>query len=187
MAVLGRTALLTLLALAMASTPSNAQTPPAELHEARLDIDNDGVMDRAVLVRDRADADLDLYIFSGLGEAKLDLSRRPTFLKKGLATDRVLAFEGKDEGSLIVNTGCGGCSNDTSTTLTIVQRSGDLLVAGVTYDWDTRNGSGTCDINFLTGKGTLSRNMAKARPVRGRFAPIRLADWSQEKRPKACL
>jgi hypothetical protein len=174
-----------LAAIALASTPAIA-APLDDLHEATLDIDHDGKPDRAALVRDPESKAFDLHVYSGLGDAKLDLSRKPAVLKKALASGLVLAFESKGTGSLVVTTGCGGCSNDHSTTLTIVHRGGEFVVAGYTYDWETRNGSGKCDVNFLTGKGTLVRGVAKARPLKGKFAPIKLADWSDEKRPKGC-
>jgi hypothetical protein len=82
--------------------------------------------------------------------------------------------------------GCGGCSNDYATTLRIVYRGGKFLVGGVTYDWDTRSGIGSCDINFLTGNGVTSRELGKSRLINAKFAPVKLGDWSEEKRPKAC-
>jgi hypothetical protein len=88
---------------------------------------------------------------------------------------------------LLVHYGCGGCSNDYETTLTIAHRGGDFLVAGFTYNWETREGVGGCDINFLTGNGARSRGLAKARPVKARFTPVRLIDWSADKEPKVCF
>ena len=174
-----------LAVIAWVAAPAMA-TPRDDVHEVTLDIDQDGRADRAALVRDTAAGSLDLYIFSGTGDAKLDLSSAPTFLKKNLATNLVLAFEPRGKGSLIVTTGCGGCSNDWSITLTIVHRGGEFLVAGFTREWDTRTGTGTCDVNLLTGKATLARNGARARPLKGKFAPVKLADWSSDTEPKAC-
>jgi hypothetical protein len=177
--------------VALAIVPACAHAddkPPLKLpYEVVLDIDHDGKMDRAVLVDDPASGHADLYIYLAIGDEKLDLSRRPTFLKKNLTTARILRFESNGKGSLIVMSGCGGCSNDYATTLTIVHRRGALLVGGVTYDWDTRNGIGSCDINYLSGKGVASRGTAKAKPIKGKFVPVKLADWSEEKRPQACI
>jgi hypothetical protein len=161
------------------------------LIETTLDIDRDGKTDRAVMV------DADLYIYLSAGDEKRDLSRKPSFLKTDLATARVLAVEskgkvtGKAAGKpvLIVKYGCGGCSNDSSTTLTIVYRNGQFVVGGVTYDWDTRSGVGSCDVNFLTGKGIRTEGLndeKTRRSFRGKFTPVKLADWSDDKRPKAC-
>ena len=177
------------VALALAPASANAQESFAlrDIHEVTLDIDKDGRQDRVALVRDRTGGGIDLYIYLAHADEKLDLSRKPALLKKNLATNLVLALEGRGNGSLIVRYGCGGCSNDWTATLTIVHRGGDFLVAGYTLDWETRNGVGRCDVNFLTGKGTLQRDLARVRPIKGKFAPVRLSDWSDAKRPQACL
>ncbi len=94
----------------------------------------------------------------------------------------------KGRGSLVVQYGCGGCSNDTETTLTIVRRDGEFWVAGFSYGWETRDfGTGSCDINFLTGKGVRSQAFGKGKPIKARFTPVKLADWSVDKQPKACF
>ena len=119
-------------------------------------MDDDGIMDRVVVVPDPESTNVDLSIYLGAGDGKLDPSRKPTFRRQGLALDwPLLAVEGKGKGSLVIVSGCGGCSNDYSTTLTIVYRDGEFLVGGYTYQWETRESAGTCDINFLTGQGTL--------------------------------
>jgi hypothetical protein len=153
--------------------------------EATLDIDHDGKMDRAVMVGD------DLYIYLSASDENLGSSREPSFLKKDLATARVLAVESKPgrRPALVIKYGCGGCSNDFGTTLTIVYRGGQFIVAGVTYDWDTRGGIGSCDVNFLTGKGVATQGLGADKRtwrLEGRFTPVKLADWSQDKRPRAC-
>lgn len=45
---------------------------------------------------------------------------------------------------------------------------------------------GGCDINFLTGKGTASKDLDDGKPVAGKFVPIALADWSDDSRPEPC-
>ena len=135
-------------------------------------------------------AEPDLYIYLGAGDDELDLSRNPTFLKKGLTGGAFSDLESNDRGSLMVRYGCGGCSNDYETTLTIVSRGGEFLVAGFSYDWDTRESAGTCDINFLTGKGVISKGAGVTEQIVkrfvGKFTPVKLADWSDNSRPKAC-
>ncbi|MDF2114734.1 hypothetical protein PY365_04055 [Roseiarcaceae bacterium H3SJ34-1] len=172
-----------LSAAAQDGKPAFLQDPP--LMETTLDIDHDGKMDRAIMMG------ADLYIYLSAGDEKPDLSRKPSFLRKDLATARVLAVEsrGKGKPALIVKYGCGGCSNDFGTTLTIVYRGGQFLVGGVTYDWDTRSGIGSCDINFFTGRGIATHGLhedKRTRRLKGIFAPVKLADWSDDKRPKAC-
>jgi hypothetical protein len=172
--------------LAPESSGAESAPSPDDRREVTLDIDNDGATDRAVLMRNPASNNFDLSIYLAVGTGPLDPSHKPALLKRSIADARITGFESKGKGSLVVIYGCGGCSNDYETALTIVHRGGTFLVAGYTYSWDTRQRSGTCDVNFLTGKGTMSRNLGKARAIKGRFAPVKLADWSDEKRPKAC-
>lgn len=169
---------------ALAQSAPTAE-PPKEI---ALDIDNDGKMDRAVLTRRPGSDGADLRIYLAVGDGKVEPSRPSDFLKQELAHGTVVYLASKSNGSLIVKYGCGGCSNDYLTTLTIVHRGGEFLVAGLTYDWDTRNeGIGGCDINFLTGKGVTSRGLeGKSKPIRAKFRAVKLADWSDEKRPKVC-
>lgn len=110
---------------------------------------------------------------------------RPDLIFPGIAEGRVFDFE-KHGTSLVIMTGCGGCSNDTATRLTVVHRGGQFLIGGYAFTWDTRAGRGHCDINFLTGRGTLSINGRKAKPLAGKFKPVRLADWRKDAPPKAC-
>jgi hypothetical protein len=179
-----------LIALALAPLSAHAEDKPAPDAplEITLDIDHDGKPDRAALVRVPESADADLYIYLGAGDAKLDLSRTPSLLKKKLAHGHVLALESSAKGSLIVKYGCGGCSNDDESSLTIVHRNGEFRVAGFSNGWEWRDrGSGGCDINFLTGKGVSWRGLGgKRKPFPTTFAPIKLVDWSVEKMPKAC-
>ncbi len=160
--------------------------PVKSPYEVTLDIDHDGKMDRAILVEAPSTGNGDLYIYLGTGAEKIDPTRKPAIVKKNLTTARILQIEGDGKGSLIVMSGCGGCSNDYATTLTIVYRRGDFLIGGVTYDWDTRSGMGHCDINFLTGKGVKSRGLTKGKPFKVKITPVKLAEWSPERRPKSC-
>jgi hypothetical protein len=162
-----------------------AKSPLDDRHDVTVDIDRDGRPDRAKLVRNRESNQFDLVIEPSSWNDNPLLSRRLAVTKQSIASGLVLEFAAKGN-SLVVTTGCGGCSNDVSTTLTIVHRDGTFVVAGYTLAWETRTSSGTCDVNFLTGKGTLQRDGGKARVLRGKFAPIKLDEWSEEKRPKEC-
>ena len=187
---LRKAALAWTVAMAIAPTcalgETNAVTEPPI--EVSLDMDHDGTLDRAMLVRRPGSDGADLQIHLAVGDGKLDPSRPPDFIKQELAHGTVVSLERKGNGALLVKYGCGGCSNDHMTTLTIVRRNGEFLVAGLTYDWDTRNeGIGGCDINFLTGKGITSRGIGgKSKPINAKFAPVKVADWSDDRRPKAC-
>ncbi len=185
---LQRAAFLSAIALALVAALAQAQSTPMPVPtEVALDIDHDGTMDRAVFVDDGATASSDLTIYLGVGSGKLDPARKPAIVKKAVLRGLRLRFEATAKGSLIVKAGCGGCSNDYATTLTIVYRHGTFWVGGVTYDWETRSAMGSCDIDFLSGKGRRSDGLnGKFKPVSGRFVPIKLADWTEDKRPKAC-
>jgi hypothetical protein len=111
---------------------------------------------------------------------------RPDIVKASITEGRVFDFEKLGQGSLIIQSGCGGCSNDTATRLTVVHRGGRFLIGGYAFTWDTRSGRGHCEINFLTGRGTLSVNGGKTKPLAGNFKPVRLADWRKDAPPKAC-
>lgn len=173
----------------IASQPAHAQNSQSidGPFEARLDMDGDGNTDRAILVLDTEAGLASLSIFMAVGDAELDPSRKPAFLKKDLPVAGIVSLEGNAGGSLAITYGCGGCSNDFETTLTIVYRGNEFLVAGYTFDWDTRDGAGSCDINYLAGKGALTQGVdGEAVAIKGEFKPVKLADWSDEKRPAAC-
>lgn len=182
-----RATLASIVALAMVPTYAFADgtLPPKVLYEITLDFDHDGKLGRAVMAQTPGSIYADLYIYMGAGADTLDLSRPPTILKKDLTTDPILGMDNNGKGSLIVKSGQGG-SNQYETRLTIIRRRGEFWIAGYSTDWDTRNGIGSCDINFLTGKGVASRGLAKSKPIKAKFAPIKLSDWSEEKVPKAC-
>lgn len=181
-------ALTCIVAIAMIPACALAENtrPVKSPYEITLDIDHDGKMDRAILVEDPSNGNGDLPIYLGTGAEKFDPTRKPAIVKKDLTTARILQVESDGKGSLIVMSGCGGCSNDYATTLKIVYRRGDFLIGGVAYDWDTRSGIGHCDINFLTGKCVKSRGLTKDKPFKAKITPVKLVDWSPERRPKSC-
>jgi hypothetical protein len=173
------------LASAQPATLAQIKAPLEVLHEVSLDINRDGRMDKAVLVRESHPAYTDLWIYLQTGEEALELTRRPSFIKASLTHDPILSVESKSGGSLVIRFGRGG-NNHYEMSLTIVHRKGQFWVAGFTKAWDTQQGIGSCDINFLTGRGVAARGLAAARPLKGRFAPIKLVDWSPDRQPRAC-
>lgn len=183
-----------IVAVATAPTAARAQDEPSL--EVSLDTDNDGQTDRAVIAQDTNSGQADLSIYLAAGDGRLDPSRKPSFVKKALTEDRILALESKGKGSLVI-TSCFGCgaSKSTEETLTVVYRRGKFLVGGYSrsWDWGEQKADGTvettlggCDINYLTGKATVSKDLEAGRPIKGKFKPVPLKDWSYEKRPKAC-
>lgn len=178
------------LIAALTAASAHAQTADQSISDdsrgIRLDIDRDGKPDHATLLRNPKTTELDLQIEPGAWNDNPLVSRRLAVSKTSIASGRILDFAVKRKHSLVITTGCGGCSNDVSTTLTIAYRGGAFVVAGYILTWDTRTGSGTCDVNFLAGRGTLSRDGGKPRALKGRFVPVKLEDWSDDKRPKGC-
>ena len=172
---LRQTALICGLALTIAPRAAfaDADAPKEGTYEATLDLDQDGKMDKAILAQQAGGGPADLAIYLSAGNGPLDPSRQPTFLKKNLTAQRILALDGASKGSLIVQYGCGGCSNDNETSLDIVRRGGEFLVAGFTQAWDTRNGVGRCEIDFLKGMRVVTQGLDEAKPARKRFAPVK--------------
>jgi hypothetical protein len=162
---------------------------PEMLREITLDIDQDGKRDRAVLARnDDENSYVDLYIYLGDDADKPDLSRKPSIVKRHLASGHVYEMAGSANGLLRVEARCGGCSNDYDTAFSIVYRAGDFLIGGLSRSWELRDGSiGSCDVNYLTGKAVASKGLRKRnKAIRTVFRPIKLADWSEQKTPRAC-
>jgi hypothetical protein len=160
--------------------------PPAR---SALDIDQDGKRDRAVLTRnDNESSYVDLTIYLGDDTDKPDLSRQPSIVKRHLASGHVYQLASNGNGSLRVKVRCGGCSNDDDTAFSIVYRAGDFLIGGLSRSWELRDGSiGSCDVNYLTGKAVASKGLPRrSKVVRTVFRPIKLADWSEQKIPRAC-
>jgi hypothetical protein len=191
---------------ALAAIPAPARAETKALFEIALDIDHDGRMDRAVLVGvegrgfyapDRdwfmigAAERVDLYIYLGAGDAPLDLSRKPSFLKQDIVVgerqNQILPLEARN-GSLIVKTAYNLHSNWTPETLTIMYRGREFLVAGFSRSSDLKSGAQrSCEINFLTGKGVVSKGAdGKARRLKERFKPVKLATRPAQATPKAC-
>src|SRR5262245_22485800 len=156
-------------------------------YEVSLDMDRDGREDRAVVARDAGSPGVDLYVYLGAGDERINLSRPPSALKKDITLQFVTGLEGRGNGALVVSYGCGGCSNDYETTLTIVWRGGRFVVAAFAYALGTRQAIGDCAIDFLTGTGFVSDGPDDdKRPMEGNFVPVTLADWSDDKAIEAC-
>jgi hypothetical protein len=163
--------------------------PPEMLREITLDIDRDGKRDRAVLtMNDDESSYVDLTIYLGDDTDKPDLSRQPSIVKRHLASGHVYELASNGNGSLRVEVRCGGCSNDYDSAFSIVYRAGDFLIGGLSRSWELRDGSiGSCDVNYLTGKAVASKGLPRRnKVVRTVFRPIKLADWSEQKTPRAC-
>src|SRR6478735_3270404 len=103
---------------------AHAQSPPNDYVklDVALDMNGNGAMDRAVLSGgDGRLGNKDLAIYLDAGTDAIDASRQPSFVKKGLADGIIATLETRGS-SLRVQFGCGGCSNDYETMLTIAYR-----------------------------------------------------------------
>ncbi len=170
---------------------ARAQSPGFEnvLAAASLDFDNDGAMDRAVLVRGDESADLYLYLGDAdpsapPGKMKLALVKKD-FIFSGLMWGTLPTLSVTDKGSLVVraeNSAIG--RNKWSMALTVALRSGEFLVLGLTYNTydalDPKAG-GNCDLNLATGKGTRNGKL-----VTFAARPIKVAEWSEDSLPREC-
>jgi hypothetical protein len=207
------------LAIATAATPVPALSKTAlssqMLYGISLDIDNDGKLDRAILVLHRPqDAEplpqhdeqyalsegesLDLLVY--LATADREPNRKPDFSKAGIIdpeeTPWVFPLETDDRHALLVSSAYGaGASKSWEQTIAVVARDGKYLVGSYerNWDWNTQLSDGSvetvmggCEIDFLSGAGIISDGLDETKPIAQKFRPIALSDWSSDKRPAAC-
>ncbi len=145
--------------------------------EVRLDLDGDGRLDLARIV-ESGPRDAELHIYFGIGDATPDAARKADVIKKEIASNVLVGLEARRGRSLIVTDSCGGCTQSAVTSLTIVHRGGKLIVAGLDIDWEFRDESGRCTINFLTGQGERSTPWnGRPRPIRKKFEAVPLEKW----------
>ena len=178
-----------MIGLGMAHAPARAEDGVSieDKRVAKLDMDQDGKLDWAMLA-DNEDGSVDLQIFMAVASGNSDLSRTPDVLKKGIEAGSFNWLESGGGGSLIVKSSCGGCSNEHVTSLTVVHHYGVFLVARYELDWETRNGIGSCEINFLTGKGRVTKGLdyEVIKRFKKETTRLKLANWSEEAIPKEC-
>ena len=194
---------LLLAGVAGAQTPPAAQVPGAvrpepqkpgpatPLAEITLDLNGDGVLDRAMLMAaedEPAALQLVLGRRSGSGVAFDAPVIKPDLVFNGAMAGQQASLEAGRGGSLRVlslNEGIG--RNKWTQTLTIAFRKDRFVVAGLTYatydtlDLDDPASNYTCDVNFLTG-----RALRNGKPHAGKVSPMTLADFDPEQLPKAC-
>ena len=172
--------------------------------KAALVLVGPGRTDFHELTRDRyglsADERVDLHIYLGKGGENADLGERPDFIKQRIADpERVPWVQPLDvgkSGSLLISAAHQwGASHDWTEIITVAYRNGEPVVAGFTMGWywnspladDTfETLEGECDVNFLTGKGTLTKDTSTPKPIKGAFKTVKLADWTSARIPKAC-
>jgi hypothetical protein len=61
-----------------------------------------------------------------------------------------------------------------------ILKDGQFLVSRYQLDWETREGSGQCVIDYLAGKGELTIDVEdKTMPLQGPFKIRKLSDWDE--------
>jgi hypothetical protein len=175
---------------------ASAQELPEDKRTLVLDLNADGKLDQATIVTSEESDALDLKIFLDAATLPAGNQRRPDYIKRDIASGVVVGFSSDENGSLSLES-CFGCGamKSFNETLTVILRDGVFLVGSYKrdWDWDTHLADGMvdtqmggCRINFLTGEGWLRDGLEDEKPVRERFKPIALADWSDELRPAIC-
>jgi hypothetical protein len=177
-------------AQAQSASQSPVSIPPdAVLSAVTSDWNGDGRMDRAILVEGQEER-ADLYIYVSTDDPNGGERRDLALAKTGAAWKGAMwgtqpSLELSPKGSLLLKSGNDAIGRSRwSQTLTIVYRNGEFLVAGMTFDSrDTLEpkAGGHCDLNLLTGQGIRNGKALKVAAKQ-----IRLADWSDDSRPKEC-
>ena len=175
----------TLAVMLVAATSAVAQNKI--LAETSGDMNGDHVADRVQLIQANDDGDVDLAIYLSAGGKAPD---KPTLVKKtfgwtGSMAGQTPAATINARGSLILTFENDSVGRDRwQTRYTIAWRDGALVVAGYTHsERDTLDpkAGGSCDINFLTGRG--KRGVAAVTVPAG---GVKLESWTDAAIPKAC-
>lgn len=156
-----------------------------ERHELAIDLNGDGVMDRAVL--DQGPDGLELSVsFSKNGVAP-DANAVPDFIRKALGSGAASGLAKGEMGELLLAYGCGGCSDDTTSMLSITLNAGQFVVSRYQLDWETREGSGQCIIDYAAGTGQLKIDVEeKTTMLQGPFKTKQLSEWDEVTQEEAC-
>lgn len=164
--------------------------PERVISSVSFDFNEDGAPDRALLVE--ADNAADLYIYQSVDDPVThNAALKLVFYKKEIAYSggvfgQLPSLEINERGSLKIkseNVSIG--RNRWTQILTVGYRANQFTVLGVTYTaYDTLdpNAFSDCDLNLLSGKG-----VRKGKPFALQLKAVPLAEWSDDKLPRACL
>ena len=185
--------LLAMAAPAMAATPAPAPSAPANVPPEKIisaatgSFAGDGTMNRAVLIDDADNDSADLVIYAGdVGGPFKVVAFAHDIAYVGAMFGTVPELRVTKDGGLSVYSENMGVGRDKwEQTLTLAFRNGQYVVSGFTLSsWDglDPNAGGSCDINFLSGKG-IKNTKTKVTVTPG---GIPVGQWSDDKIPKAC-
>lgn len=183
-----------LLILTLSVSTGNAESipKPSVIADAKIDIDRDGKSDRAILVEGKSSSDVDLYIFNNTDTTPSDISKGAELVRKDFldqSIDGSISGMEVRKNSLVIKYGWIG-RNDTEAELTIVNRGGKYLIGGFSFSYDTATGHGACEINYLTGKGLVSKisegRVLSKKTLSKTFEPIELSKWTTDSVPANC-
>lgn len=202
--------IISILMNALLFTGVEASETRRALYDISLDMDGNGLAERAVLIINNlggeqgsesspgmysigGDETVDLLIYMNAGAAPLDLSKPASFQKLNIIDRERFNWVGKLEsnGKQSLKLYASYAPGSTATgdeTLIIAYRKGKFLVAGIEYYWEGGGKNGNCQYNFLTGKGyTAPGEFADDKtPIKAKIKPVQLEKWSPETRPTVC-
>ena len=150
------------------------------------DFTGDGLIDRAELNEnlEGGEADLNIWIRKSDGTLDLRTNALSVVWVGGIGQQPELAVTSR--GSLQVISMNESIGRDRwHQTLTVAWRGNKFVLAGFTYEWyDTLNvaDNGKCDVNLLSGKGTLSigEEFEKKYAFKTKSRSIPIDTWDRE-------
>jgi hypothetical protein len=157
----------------------------ADRHELAIDLNGDGVTDRAIL--DQGDDGLELAISLSKNGAALAPGVNPDFVRQAIGAGVVSGLAKGENGELLLAYGCGGCRDDVTSMLSINLKDNEFVVSRYQLDWETREGSGKCVIDYAGNKGELTIDVEeKTTQLQGPFKMKKLSDWDEITQNEAC-
>lgn len=150
------------------------------------DFNDDGVLDKAVLVQGKEDVDLYIYLSAQDGEMKL-AAYNPGIVWSGVMFGTVPSLtQNPETKSLLLQSGNQAIGRGRwMQTLTISYRDNAFIVSGFTHEsYDTLepDNAHSCDYNLLTGKAIVDEKPTKLVKKR-----ISLEEWDQALLPEVCI